>query len=630
MIGLLLAALVAAGEPYTWPLDLPRELTSSFGEYRPGRFHAGIDVRTGGVGLPVRAARAGHVVRIRCSPYGYGKAVYLLLDDGRTVVYGHLDGFNEPLTAFVRAAQHAAKHYTVDLHPKPGQFPVQRGEVIAYSGQTGIGAPHLHYELRDGDAPINPALLGVEWVDTVRPVISQVALFPHPADGMLQGDLKPVVITPTATGDGTYALPPVAVRGRFAVAVDFVDPAAGEAKLGARRVRLLHEGEELFRVQHDRLSYAANDSTVAYDPYLLDQGHFLRLHRWQGNDVPSYAHSPGDGWMPAPKADTVYQVEVTDFQGNTAVLGIPVTPATTSPAPPRAPAAPSMAAPSLACLGDALTLSLNSTTPEPEAPLWTATRDTKTTPLAALRIDDQTYRARFLPKAAGRYVIRVNHPRAVPFEEEVAVFLRGQAGEESFGEVHLSVPADAPYSVLYARVEEVQSPPAAPITARGKTYRLWPEAAPMDAPVRVSFPAPAEVVDWRKASVYQLRGSDWSAVESRREGGRVTIATRSFGLFRVLEDDTAPYLGRMTPEAEGPVASRRPEIQARVKDQGSGIASVDGWCDGQWLLMAYDPERELVAWEQDVDLLPGEHRLRLRALDEAGNETVTERTIFVP
>jgi hypothetical protein len=631
MTGLLLAVvLAAAGEPFAWPLDLPRELTSSFGEYRPGRFHAGIDLRTGGVGPPVAAARDGYVSRIRCSPYGYGKAVYLQLDDGHSVVYGHLNGFNDALTAYVRAAQHAAKNYTVDLTPSVGQFRVRRGEVFAFAGQTGIGAPHLHYELRDGDAPVNPALLGVSWQDTVKPVITQAALFPHPEDGLLNGDLKPVILTPSATGEGAWATPPVAVRGRFAVAVDFVDPAAGDAKLGARIVRLMHVGAEIFRVQHDRLSYSANNSTVAYDPYLQEQGRFLRLHRWQGNDAPSYAVSRGDGWVPGPKANTVYRVEVTDFQGNTAVLSIPVVPAGPAPAAPAAPAAMTMAAPSVACWGDALTLSLVSATPEPETPLWTATCGTKTTPLAALRIDDQSFRARFLPKTPGRYVLHVNHPRAVPFEEAVAVFLRGVAGQEMLGEVQLRAVADTAYSVLCVRVEEVRTPPAAPVTAHGKTYRLWPDSAPIDAPLRVSFPAPAGNLDWRKVSVYRQQGSSWSPVKTERTEGRLVIETRSLGLFRVLEDQTAPYLGRMTPEADGPVTGRRPSIQAMVKDQGSGIARVEGWCDAQWLLMAYDPERELVAWEQDVDLPPGERRLRLRAIDEAGNETVEERAVFVP
>jgi trigger factor len=86
---IIVLALVAAGpvSPYTWPLDLPRIVTSSFGEYRGGRFHAGLDLRTGGIGKEEKAPLNGYVSRVRCSPSGYGKAVYLRLEDGNTAVF---------------------------------------------------------------------------------------------------------------------------------------------------------------------------------------------------------------------------------------------------------------------------------------------------------------------------------------------------------------------------------------------------------------------------------------------------------------------------------------------------------------------------------------------------------------
>lgn len=54
----VVADSLAAAAPL-WPLDLPtRYLTSDFMEYREGRFHAGIDLKTDGrTGWAVRAAR---------------------------------------------------------------------------------------------------------------------------------------------------------------------------------------------------------------------------------------------------------------------------------------------------------------------------------------------------------------------------------------------------------------------------------------------------------------------------------------------------------------------------------------------------------------------------------------------
>ena len=67
---------VLAGE-YQWPLAAPKALTSTFGEYRPGRFHAGLDIKTWGKeGYPILAVDDGYVWRVRTSPWGYGRAIY--------------------------------------------------------------------------------------------------------------------------------------------------------------------------------------------------------------------------------------------------------------------------------------------------------------------------------------------------------------------------------------------------------------------------------------------------------------------------------------------------------------------------------------------------------------------------
>ena len=84
-------ASAASEPPLLWPLDLDPALSSTFGETRSSAFHAGIDLKTWGrTGREVRAVAAGHVMRVRTSPWGYGRALYQKLSDGRIVVYAHL------------------------------------------------------------------------------------------------------------------------------------------------------------------------------------------------------------------------------------------------------------------------------------------------------------------------------------------------------------------------------------------------------------------------------------------------------------------------------------------------------------------------------------------------------------
>ena len=68
-------------------------------------------MRPSAIGLAVRAPAAGRVVRLRASPYGYGRAVYIDLDDaargvhGQQVVFGHLSDFAPRWRALVVAEQ---------------------------------------------------------------------------------------------------------------------------------------------------------------------------------------------------------------------------------------------------------------------------------------------------------------------------------------------------------------------------------------------------------------------------------------------------------------------------------------------------------------------------------------------
>jgi murein DD-endopeptidase MepM/ murein hydrolase activator NlpD len=98
IIPISLALILAAGAlqdssaPFwRWPVPLDRAVSSNFCEYRDGRFHAGIDVRTfGQEGIPSIAISDGWISRMRAGSRGYGKALHLTLPDSTQIVYGHL------------------------------------------------------------------------------------------------------------------------------------------------------------------------------------------------------------------------------------------------------------------------------------------------------------------------------------------------------------------------------------------------------------------------------------------------------------------------------------------------------------------------------------------------------------
>jgi murein DD-endopeptidase MepM/ murein hydrolase activator NlpD len=113
------------------------KIGSSFG-YRVdpftggARFHSGVDIKAAW-GDPVGASQTG-IVKFAGWHSGYGNLVIVDHGGGVTTHYAHLSGF------------------TVAVGTKVG-----RGTIVGRAGSTGRStSPHLHYEVRIDDNPVNP------------------------------------------------------------------------------------------------------------------------------------------------------------------------------------------------------------------------------------------------------------------------------------------------------------------------------------------------------------------------------------------------------------------------------------------------------------------------------------------
>ena len=124
-----------ADAPSMWPVE--GKVGSSFGTREDpfngeGKFHSGIDIEAP-YGTPVRATADGESTGESMGA-GYGRQVVLNHGHDVLTVYGHLSS----------------------IAVMPGQR-VTRGQIIGYVGQSGRATgPHLHYEVRVHNVPVNP------------------------------------------------------------------------------------------------------------------------------------------------------------------------------------------------------------------------------------------------------------------------------------------------------------------------------------------------------------------------------------------------------------------------------------------------------------------------------------------
>jgi len=170
-------------EKHHWesPLKIPLILSGTFGELRSNHFHSGIDFKTNKeTGIPIFAPASGYVSRIKVSPTGFGKAIYIAHENGLTTVYAHLENFNKEINQYILQKQYDLKTFSLDLNIDSNKFKIEKGDNIGYTGNSGSSSgPHLHFEIRNTKTqhPLNPMNWDFEIKDTKKPIIESVFIY---------------------------------------------------------------------------------------------------------------------------------------------------------------------------------------------------------------------------------------------------------------------------------------------------------------------------------------------------------------------------------------------------------------------------------------------------------------------
>jgi hypothetical protein len=186
-----ITTIVESQESFISPLKIPLSLSANFGELRPDHYHSGIDIKTQGVtGKEVVASADGYVYLILISPVGFGKAIYIRHPFGLSTVYAHLDNFSPEIEEYVKYQQYRNKTFAITITPPQDRLPIKKGQVIAYSGNTGGSTgPHLHFEIRksDSEKPVDPLKYDFGLSDNIKPVIERLVVYPVSKNATING-----------------------------------------------------------------------------------------------------------------------------------------------------------------------------------------------------------------------------------------------------------------------------------------------------------------------------------------------------------------------------------------------------------------------------------------------------------
>jgi murein DD-endopeptidase MepM/ murein hydrolase activator NlpD len=313
------------------PMDIPVNPSGTFGELRTNHFHAGLDFRTQQKeGLPVYAAADGYISRIKVSSYGYGTALYIDHPDGYTTLYGHLQQYAPAIEAYVRAKQYEKKSFEIEIFPKPGEITVTKGQLVAYSGNTGgSGGPHLHFEYRDTKTEmiINPLQFGLNKImqDKIAPKIFGVMVYPLSDDAVVNESQKPLLVNLKLLSDGTYLADKILAKGKIGFSINTSDKSTGSiGNNGIYKAETFFNGSPYFGYTFE--TFAFNESRfinnfIDYPYYYKTGQRFQKLFIKKPYSLSLLKSNKNDGEF-AIVPDTLknYRIEISDFHGNKSIV----------------------------------------------------------------------------------------------------------------------------------------------------------------------------------------------------------------------------------------------------------------------------------------------------------------------
>ena len=243
------------GQDYLWPTNASKTITAFFAEERPRRYHSGIDIRTyGKVGFELYAIEEGYIEKIKIDYKGYGKTLYLRLNDGNLAVYAHMDRFSTEIDNIISIMKKDYNSQVFEHKFEKEEIMVKKGEIIGYTGDTGtISGPHLHFEIRDkNNINLNPLVNFYELEDEIPPIPYKIAVIPKTKETVIDGFSDIMIYDINQTNNTEYYISDtISVTGEFGIALNIIDKINKQPfSYGLYNLELYIDGNLKYKVEY--------------------------------------------------------------------------------------------------------------------------------------------------------------------------------------------------------------------------------------------------------------------------------------------------------------------------------------------------------------------------------------------
>ncbi len=585
----------------------PNSLSGSMGELRSSHFHTGIDIRTGGQeGLAVLAADDGYLSRVKVKPSGYGNTIYIKHPNGHTTVYAHLKSFNKGIANYVRKQQYARKTFSIDLYTDKNLFPVSRGDTIALSGNSGSsGGPHLHFDVRNRNHDLlNPLHYGFEEITDNRPPLAkELALVTSTLQSSVHGEYGRITIPFEFKENSYFIKDTIHAMGRIGLELFGYDRMTNSRfKTGINKIEIkvnksihLITTIETWPFSKSRQFY----TYINYEALANNNKRFHKLYIDEGNHLNFYSTTTDNGYLNI-KEGKAYDIAITlsDSYENKSTVHFVIKGSTRNS-----------------------TSYTNTSIPTKN---WRINKNNliiKTNAEDTLRM-----------YAQGNYI--PIDPLFFKNKNSIYVWDLKKAIVDSISinglnqvlNIKAFVPKGIAYK-LYDPIADIQFTKNTvftdifiPLSSKMDTttgfeiVSIGNSSIPLNKSFTMYYKPSTAPIDKKYWRIYSVWGKSAAYIGGKWNGNQISFKSRSFGNYTLKADTIPPVIK--------PVIINRDQLVFKIIDNLSGINSINMYVNNQWVLMNYDPKRNLIWAEKPHVTFSYKGKITLKVTDNIGNERI--------